>query len=131
MSSFDLKIDITVFDWILADVQKKIEGRIIKAIREWLNILLAELKKNTPEDTKEMLKSYKVVDVQKKWDTYIWVIGNTAKHSIYVEYWRDKVFNYHKPKWSVFYRWVWNKTFQRSLLSVQDKIYKLVTDAIW
>ncbi len=131
MSNFNLDIDVQIFDWILADVQKKIEGKLIKAIREWLNILLLELKKNTPEDTKEMLRSYKVIDVQKRGDTYVGVIGNSADHAIYVEYWQDRIFNYHKPKWSVFYRGVWNRTFQRSLLSVQDKIYKLVTDAIW
>jgi len=66
MKNFDFKIDIQSFDNILEGMQKRIEGRIIKAIREGLNILLLELKKNTPEDTKEMLNSYKVVDVVKQ-----------------------------------------------------------------
>lgn len=131
MSNFELKINLNDLDKIIIDYERVIEWKLIRAIRQWLNLLLQELKKNTPEDTKEMLNSYKVIDVQKRWTNYIGIIGNKADHAIYVEYWRDRVFNYHKPKWSVFYRWVWNRTFQRSLLAVQDKIYKLITDILW
>lgn len=131
MSNFELKINLNDLDKIIIDYERVIEWKLIRAIRQWLNLLLQELKKNTPEDTKEMLNSYKVIDVQKRWTDYVGIIGNKADHAIYVEYWRDRVFNYHKPKWSVFYRWVWNRTFQRSLLAVQDKIYKLITDILW
>ena len=132
MKNFDFKIDIQSFDNILEGMQKRIEGRIIKAIREGLNILLLELKKNTPEDTKEMLNSYKVVDVVKQWDVFVGVIGNKAWHALIVELGvSGRVYNYHKPKGTTFYRWVGNKTFERSLLSVQDRIYKLVLDAVW
>lgn len=131
MSSFDLVIDIEKLTGITDDIQRKIEWRLIVAIRQWLNILLQELKKITPERSREMLNSYKIWDVTKVWDTYIGSIGNTAKHSIYVEFGvNGRVYKYHKPQWSVFYTGVGNKTFQRALVSSQDKIYKLIQQAI-
>lgn len=132
MSWFDLKIDIKSLNWLLNQFERNIEWKIILWIRKWLDILLAELKKNTPEDTKEMLKSYKIIDVVKKWDLYIWVIWNTAEHSLYVEFWVGwNIYNYHKPKWSKFYSGIWNKTFERSLINVQDKILQVIVESIW
>jgi hypothetical protein len=131
-TNFDLKIDINALDKIFDWFEKKIEWNIILWIRKWLNLLLKELKKNTPEDTKEMVNSYKILDVVKRWNYYIWTIWNTADHSIYVEFGVDwRIYDYHKPKWSTFYTWVWNRTFQRSLINAQDDIYKLIIESLW
>lgn len=132
MSNFELKIDMNQFNGVVQKFQKGFEGKLILWIRKWLALLLEELKRNTPEDTKEMLGSYKIIDVTKKWNSFVWVIGNTAEHAIYVEFWVDwRIYNYHKPKWSTFYSGVGNRTFQRSIVAMQDKIYKIILETLW
>lgn len=120
-------IDFQALEWFVDKTTKNREGKLIAWIRVWLNILLKELKKNTPEDTKEMINSYKIIDVVKRWDQYVWVVGNTADHALYVEFGVDgRIYNYHKPKGSVFFKGIGNKTFQRSIVAVQDKIYQAI-----
>ena len=78
--------------------------RIVRGINRALPVLLEELKRLTPEDTKEMLNSFVEQKAQVEWDTIVWIIGNEADHAIYVEYGRGGIqFWYHKPKWSLFY----------------------------
>lgn len=132
MSSFSLDIDINWMLWWVKKIDSLIESKLFLALRECWNILLEELKRNTPEDTREMLNSYKVIDVQRKWDLFILTIWNKADHSIYVEFWVSwKVYNYHKPKWSIFYTGKGNETFQRSLDNVQNKIYDVIMKYLW
>ena len=101
--------------------------RVISGIRKALPVLLEELKRLTPEDTKEMLNSYVVNDpVVVDW-VVKWVIENTSWHAIFVEYWVGWLkFNYHKPKGSVFYSWVGNRTFARAVDNVRKKVIEII-----
>jgi len=46
-----VKLDLWSFE-------KEIKKRVTIGIRKWLLVLMEELKRLTPEDTKEMLNSY-------------------------------------------------------------------------
>lgn len=96
------------------------------------NIFMEECKKLTPEDTKEMLNSYKISEIKREWDAYIVIISNTAKHAIYVEYGiRGLTYNYHKPKGSVFYSWVGNRTMARAMDNKRDEMLKVLQSILW
>lgn len=98
-----------------------------RGISKALPILLAELKRLTPENTGEMLDSYVVTEpVMVGWVIRA-VIENKSWHAIYVEYWTSGlVFNYHKPKWKVFYSWVGNRTFARAVDNVRKKVIAII-----
>jgi hypothetical protein len=49
-------------------------------------IFLEECKRLTPEDTREMLQSYRISDVERFGNNYRIIISNEAEHAIYVEY---------------------------------------------
>lgn len=105
------------------------------AIKRWIRraipTLMQELKKLTPEDTKEMLNSYRIEGVEDKWDKIVWTISNDAEHAIYVEYGVEGLtFNYHKPKWGVFYRWIGNRTFARAVDNARDKVMQIIFNSI-
>lgn len=73
--------------------------RVKKGINIALPILLEELRRLTPEDTGNMLDSYKVEQATEKDGRIVGVISNEAKYAIYVEYGvRGLVYTYHKPK---------------------------------
>lgn len=98
--------------------------------KQW-NILLNELKRLTPEDTKEMLNSYNM-DTKREWFKYVTTITNTAPHAIYVEYGvKGKQYNYHKPKGSVFYRGVGNRTFARAVDNTKAKVIWDIRSSLW
>jgi len=119
-------IELNVWS-ITAEYLRRIKIGIDKA----LPILLEELKSLTPEDTKEMLNSYVVQRAELNWDSVVWSIGNEAEHAIYVEYGRGWVkFWYHKPKWSLFYVWEWNRTFARAVDNKREEIIKIIYNEI-
>lgn len=124
-----VKIDLTKDLWT---IPRFLEARAKKAIWKALLVLLAELKRLTPEDTKEMLNSYRVVWVKRDWNNLVWAIGNDAKHAIYVEFGvKGKVYNYHKPKWSTFYSGEGNRTFTRALDNKRQEILNLIQREVW
>lgn len=107
------------------------EGRVKEGIRKALPVLLEELKRLTPEDTKEMLNSYEVKEpIVRNWEV-VWSIENHAEHAIYVEFWVAWVrFWYHKPKWSLFYVGVGNRTFTRAVDNKRSEIIQIITNEI-
>ena len=112
-------------------IMRVYEFRAIKWINNALPVLLEELKRLTPEDTKEMLNSYVVHNATTQWNKVIWTIGNTSWHAIYVEYWEWWVsFNYHKPKWSTIYRWQGNRTFARAVDNKRAKVIQIIFNEI-
>jgi len=105
--------------------------RATVGINKWLEILLKELEKLTPEDTGDMLSSYVVERARDTWSSIIWSVSNSAWHAIYVERGQSgKAFTYHKPKWNPFYQWVGNRTFARAVDNTRDKIIQIIYQEI-
>lgn len=123
------KIDLVKDFWqVQIQLQKQLEVWMNKAIQ----VLLEELKRLTPEDTKEMVNSYKVLDARIEWNNMIASVGNTADHSIDVEFSIDwRTFNYHKPKWRTVYTWIWNRTFARAVDNKRQEILNIIANSIW
>lgn len=122
------KMRVALTEWNL--VKYFFNKLIWRQSKQW-NILLNELKRLTPEDTWEMLSSY-VMDTKREWFKYITTIKNTAPYAIFVEYWvKSKVYNYQKPKWQIFYRWVGNRTFARSIDNTNSKIIWDIKNSLW
>lgn len=117
-----VKIELDV--WVIT---KEMTSRVMTGINKALPVLLEELKRLTPEDTGNMLQSYVVKPAKVDWNTVIWEIGNTAWYAIYVEYGVGWVsFNYHKPKGSVFFHWIGNRTFARAVDNTRSKIENII-----
>jgi hypothetical protein len=106
------------------------EKWLLSWIKKAVVVLEEELKRLTPEDTLEMLNSYES-EVQSNWDSVEGTVWNKAEHAVFVEYWAEKAYNYHKPKWSVFYKWVWNRTFARWLDGKKTEILSIITKELW
>lgn len=105
--------------------------RLVSWVNKALPILLAELKRLTPEDTWDMLNSFVVKWASFDWQKVVWVISNTAEHAIYVEYGVNWLtYNYHKPKWNVFYQWVGNRTFARAVDNIREKVINIIYQEI-
>lgn len=119
-----IKLEVWAF---VEHFTKWVERGIAKA----LPILLEELKRLTPEDTKEMLNSYEVKQpIQIDW-VIRWEITNNSDHAIYVEYGvNGNVYMYHKPKGNPFYSGVGNRTFARAVDNVRDRITSLIHNEI-
>lgn len=130
-----VKIDLTKD---FGKIPKILEQRAAKWIRKALLVLIAELKRLTPEDTKEMLASYRVIWVKKEGQNLIWSIGNDAEHAVYVEFGvKGRSFNYHKPKWTTFFKGgsykglSGNRTFARALDNKRQEILNIIAKEIW
>lgn len=119
-----VELNVWVFVWTF---KKWLQKAMPKAVK----ILEDELKRLTPEDTKEMLSSY-VSETKTTDNAIVWEVWNTAEHAIFVEYWVEgQKYNYHKPKWSIFYQWVWNRTFARWVDNTRQKILQTINSELW
>lgn len=124
-----VRIDLVKQFW---NVQKILEKWLERWMRQSLRVLLAELVRLTPENTREMVNSYRIEWLTRQWNNIVWTITNDADHAIYVEYGSTWLaFNYHKPKWSVFYTWVWNRTFARAIDNKRDEILQIIAKNLW
>jgi len=108
------------------------EKAVTRGMRKALLVLMAELKALTPEDTKEMLASYRMEGIKKVWNNIVGTISNDAWHAIFVEYGVGGLtYNYHKPKGSVVYRWQGNRTFARAMDNKRNEILQIIANEIW
>ena len=106
---------------------KEYEKRIVIWINKALPVLLEALKELTPEDTGDMLRSYKVENAKKEGWNIVGVISNDAWYAIYVEYGVEGVsFTYHKPKGVPFYKGVGNRTFARAVDNTRERIIQII-----
>lgn len=81
----------------------------------------------TPEDTWNLLMNNKAKPVKKDWIKLETWLKNDTEYAPYVEYWvQGRVFNYHKPKWVVFYRWVWMWTYAKTKIHLEKNIKKYI-----
>ena len=90
-----------------------------EAIEEGLSIALDiakdEIDAQTPEDTRELVGNNSKSEIYVTWKEMLWTIYNTTAYAKVVEYglsWR--AFNYHKPKWEVFYRGVGARMYSKA-----------------
>lgn len=95
-----------------------------KQLDEFADLVVIWVKSRTPEDTKELLNS-----ITKTKQTFTWrfILQQVKpnKEILYlgpVEYWVQwNTYNYNKPKWSIFYKWVWAWMFRRTHFDLKDK----------
>jgi len=116
---------------VLSELRKRARIWVTKA----LPVLMEELKKLTPEDTKEMLNSYKVLETKEYADRVEWSITNDSEHAIFVEYgvkWKE--YDYHKPAWKdprpVIYTGEGNRTFARAVDNKRNTISSIIQQAL-
>lgn len=89
-----------------------IKKALNKWIKEWVSKatdhLLEKIKEKTPEDTTNLINSYKVQKKNKSSE-----ISNSTEYAKIVEDWLGREFNYHK-NWSVYYRGYWAGMIKRT-----------------
>lgn len=85
------------------------------AVNTALNFVKKEIDAKTPEDTKTLIWNNKIVTAKTANGKTVGSINNSTPYAIYVEHgvW-GKAYDYHKPKWSVMYKWVWAKMYTRT-----------------
>ena len=94
--------------------ESKLTGRLKNAINKSLETLKKSIDDKTPEDTKTLLWNNQIKQAEVNWDEVRWKVYNDTEYWIYVEYWISwKDYNYHKPKGSIFYSWIWDRMFTR------------------
>jgi len=105
-------------------------SRVKAWIKKATPVLLEELKSLTPEDTKDMLNSYRT-EFKETAEWIVWIITNDKDYAIYVEYWVKWVmFWYHKPKGSLLYVGEWNMTFHRAVENKEDEITMIIYNEV-
>ena len=110
------------------DVNKIIENQrknLKDDLKKFAWIIKEKVDEKTPEDTKELL-----------WNNLIWPLEqvgtqigirvfNKTEYAPYVEYWVWRNFEYNKPKWNIFYKWIWAWMFGRTWQEYKNKFIEL------
>lgn len=116
---------------MFSDDIRKIETQITEWVSKGLDILQQEIDKRTPEDTKTLLSNNKKIWPVKTLTTIGWSIENDTEYAFFVEFWvRNRVYNYHKPKWTVFYQWVGARMFTRARDDNETRIRNIINEAL-
>ena len=93
-----------------------------------LIFLKEEIDKKTPEDSKELLGNNQIEAPHIEGNKLVWSVYNDTPYGVYVEYWVWwRSYNYHKPKWRVFYNWEWARMFTRAM----DENSREIANIIW
>ena len=83
------------------------------------------VKSRTPEDKWKLEKSIWKTEQTFTWRFILQQVKSLDPSVDYVppvEYWvMWKVYNYHKPKWSVFFSWIWAWMFRKTWFDLKDK----------
>lgn len=113
--------------WRFDEDYKKILWWLVK----WVNEATKEAKnlidQKTPEDTKRLLSKNKIQEAKVVKDTVQWSVENDTEYAFFVEYWvRSRKYNYNKPKWNIFYRWVGARMFTRTKEEINKNIDKII-----
>lgn len=111
--------------------EKDLSKRIEWAVNKSLNTLKIAIDNKTPEDTKTLLWNNKIDFAITILDTTSWKIYNDTPYWLFVEYWvMSKKYNYNKPKWSIFYRWIWARMFTRWFDETKQEILNNIRN-VW
>ena len=112
--------------------ENQMNSKIAKAINKSLDILVKSIDEKTPEDTLTLLWNNDVKKAHLDWNYIKWSVFNDTKYWLFVEYWvHSSSYNYHKPKWTIFYRWIWARMFTRWYDEVKQEIINNIKNAIW
>lgn len=91
----------------------KFADRVVKKVRE-----------NTPEDKMNLVKAINKTEQVFSWSKIMQQVKDTAwlKYTPFVEYWVWwREFRYNKPKWNIFFVWVWAAMFRKWYAEMKDK----------
>ena len=112
--------------------EKQIENKIKNSINDWLDILKKSIDSKTPEDTKKLLLNNEIEKAVIEWDYIVWRVSNETPYWIFVEYWVQSTrFNYNKPKWTIFYRWIWARMFTKWYDESKKEILNNIKKSVW
>ena len=119
----------------LDKIQDDIEKLITEGIDEVMEFAKEKLEEKTPEDTQELVKWYEIQETKRTGTLITGTILNRVPYGIYVEYGLSKeegiptggkAFNYHKPKWVTFYRWVGARMVTKTYDQDQEDMSKIL-----
>ena len=112
--------------------EKQMNSKIANAINKSLGVLKKSIDNKTPEDTKTLLWNNDINSAHLDWDMIKWSVYNETPYGIYVEYWvQARVFKYNKPKWNIFYKWIWARMFTRWFDETKKEIISNIKNALW
>lgn len=118
-------------------ISNEILWSIIWAVNKWLEELKEWVDEKTPEDTKTLLWNNQITQADIVWNTVMWKVFNDTEYAYKVEYWMPRAVNYHKPKWTVFfkswqYKWLAGaRMFTRTKDEMEQKIVNDIKKSIW
>lgn len=115
---FRINIDTNA---ILRNQKAKMKNKLDK----FTDIVLDKINEKTPEDTKELLWNNQRSEIIENGDKLYSRVFNDTEYAPYVEYWVWREFKYNKPKWKIFFTWIWAWMYWRTWKEVKDKFYQL------
>jgi len=98
-----------------------------------LEFIKNEAEDRTPEDKKILVKSFEIERAVELWNKIIWKVKNDTPYAFFVEFWTKRAKNYHKTKWSVFFRsgdyngLPWARMLTRAVDENRTEINKILT----
>ena len=123
------RFDINVFS---KELMQDIEAKAIVWVNKALDYIKQSVDEKTPEDTKTLLKNNTILKAEKKGNSIYWEVFNNTEYAEIIEYWvRSKKYNYHKPKGTILYSGVWNRTFTRTADNESENIKNIIKKEIW
>lgn len=82
-----------------------------------------------PEDTRHLLVNNKKKKLKATSNWIVTWIENKTDYAVYVEYWvKGRVYDYHKPKWAIFYSWVWMWMYAKTKAYLEQNTKKFITN---
>lgn len=119
------------FNLNINKLEKELMDKLEAGIEKSTDLLKQNIDSITPENTKTLLWNNKSeVSVEK--GKVIGKVSNDTPYAIYVEYWVEwKAYNYHKPKGTVAYTWVGNRTFARGIDMTKKQALQLLKKFLW
>jgi hypothetical protein len=114
---FNINIDFTQIRKNSIEIWKKELDKFADKVLKWV-------KSRTPEREKVLLKAINKTEQIFTWTKILQQVKDTEEldYTAPVEYWvLWRIYNYHKPRWSVFWVWVWAAMFRRTYAEMKDK----------
>lgn len=91
-------------------------------LKDFANVVKDKVDENTPEDTKTLLWNTQISQITRIWLKLFIKVYNDTFYAKFVEYWvMWREYKYNKPKWNIFYEWVWVWMFRRAWFALKDK----------